>query len=277
MSVSIFIQTLNEEQNLPSCLDSVAWSDDIVVLDSLSTDHTEKICRERGVRFFAREYDGRGAHQNWAMNNIEFKHPWVFYLDADEHMTPELRAEIEKIATDPDEVRVAYFCGRKNMFRGRWLKFSMPPGYIMRFFMPAHIKFERMVNPTPHIEGPHGYLDNHFIHYNFSKGITEWLERHNRYSTYEAIEQSRAMKERGVTWTNLISSDANTRRLELKNLSFRLPFRPTLKFIMLYVFKLGFLDGRAGYTYCRLQSMYEQQICLKMKEMARAERGLAPS
>ena len=85
------------------------------------------------------------------------------------------------------------------------------------------------------------------------------------------------MKERGVRWSNLVSRDANTRRLELKNLSFRLPFRPTLKFIMLYVFKLGFLDGRAGYTYCRLQSMYEQQICLKMKEMARAERGLAPS
>ena len=75
-------------------------------------------------------------------------------------MTPELRAEIEKIATDPGEKRVAFFCGRKNMFRGKWLRFSMPPGYIMRFFRPDSIRFERMVNPTPHIDGPHGYLKN---------------------------------------------------------------------------------------------------------------------
>lgn len=277
MTVSIFIQTLNEEQNLPTCLDSVAWSDDIVVLDSLSTDRTEQICKERGVRFYAREYDGRGAHQNWAMKNINFKHKWVFYLDADEHMTPELRTEIESIAASDEEQRVAFFCGRKNMFRGRWLRFSMPPGYIMRFFQPGHISFERMVNPAPIIDGKHGYLQNHFIHYNFSKGITEWLERHNRYSTYEAIEQIKAIRQRPIRWANLFSGDRNTRRLELKNLSFRVPMRPTVKFLLLYFFKLGFLDGVPGFNYCRLQAMYERQICLKVQEIKRSQRGLTPS
>jgi glycosyltransferase involved in cell wall biosynthesis len=278
MTVSIFIQTLNEEQNLPSCLDSVAWSDDIVVLDSISKDQTEEICRQRGVRFFQRPYDGRGPHQNWAMENIDFKHEWVFYLDADEHMTPELREEICAIARSPGERRVAFFCGRKNMFRGRWLKHSMPPGYIMRFFKPRHIRFERLVNPTPIIDGPHGYLKNHFIHYNFSKGITEWLQRHNRYSTYEAVEQIRALRERPVEWSRaFFSKDANTRRLEAKNISFRMPFRPALKFILLYFLKMGFLDGRPGLTYCVLQAVYEYQICLKMEEIRRAERGDAPS
>lgn len=277
MCVSIFIQTLNEEQNLPSCLDSVGWSDDIVVLDSLSNDRTEEICKQRGVRFFARPYDGRGPHQNWAMENIQFKHRWVFYLDADEHMTPELCEEICRIARDENERRVAFFCGRKNMFRGRWLKRSMPPGYIMRFFRPESIRFERLVNPTPIINGPHGYLNEHFIHYNFSKGITEWLERHNRYSTYEAIEQIQALRERPVSWKALFSSDANTRRLEAKNFSFRMPMRPSLKFFLLYLVKLGFLDGRAGLTYCVLQALYEYEICLKMSEMRRAECGDAPS
>lgn len=277
MSVSIFIQTLNEEQNLPSCLDSVSWSDDVVVLDSISTDRTEEICRERGVRFFQRPYDGRGPHQNWAMEHIHFKHPWVFYLDADEHMTPELREEICAIASNLNEENVAFFCGRKNMFRGRWLKRSMPPGYIMRFFKPANIRFERLVNPTPIIGGSHGYLRHHFIHYNFSKGITEWLERHNRYSTYEAVEQIRALRERPVNWKALLSSDANTRRIEAKNISFRLPFRPTLKFLLLFFLKMGFLDGGPGLTYCVLQALYEYQICLKIEELRRAERGEAPS
>jgi len=277
MCVSIFIQTLDEEQNLPSCLDSVSWSDDIVVLDSLSTDRTAEICRQRGVRLFQRAYDGRGPHQNWAMKNIDFKNRWVFYLDADEHMTPELREEICKIAANEEESRVAFFCGRKNMFRGRWLRRSMPPGHIMRFFRPEHIRFERLVNPTPIIDGPHGYLRSHFIHYNFSKGITEWLQRHNRYSTYEAIEQIKALRERPVSWRALFSSDANTRRLEAKNISFRMPARPLLKFSLLYFLKLGFLDGRPGLTYCALQALYEYEICLKMAEMRRAERGEAPS
>lgn len=277
MCVSIFIQTLNEEQNLPSCLDSVRMCDDVVVLDSISTDRTEEICRQRGVRFFQRPYDGRGPHQNWAMERINFKYPWVFYLDADEHMTPELWEEVCRIAGDPKQKCVAYFCGRRNMFRGRWLKRSMPPGYIMRFFKPANIRFERLVNPTAIIDGTHGYLQNHFIHYNFSKGITEWLERHNRYSTYEAVEQIKALRDRPVRWRSLVSSDANTRRIEAKNISFRLPFRPLLKFILLYILKMGFLDGRPGLTYCVLQALYEYEICLKMVEMRRAERGEAPS
>lgn len=273
MPVSIFIQTLNEEDNLPGCLDSVAWSDDIVVLDSLSTDRTKAICEERGCRFFERAYDGRGPHQNWAMENIDFRHKWVFYLDADERMTPELREEIERIANDPDETRVAFYCGRRNMFMGRWLKRAMPPGHIMRFFQPPHIRFERLANPTPIIDGEHGYLKHHFIHYNFSKGLTEWFERHNRYSGYEATETVRALREHPVRFGDLLARDRIKRRYALKNLSFRMPGRPLLKFLYMYVLQLGFLDGRPGLTYCTLQMIYEYQIVLKVREIRRHERG----
>lgn len=273
MPVSIFIQTLNEEDNLPSCLDSVSWCDDIVVLDSLSTDTTKQICEDRGCRFFERAYDGRGPHQNWAMENIDFKHKWVFYLDADEHMTPELRAEIEAIADDEDERRVAFYCGRRNIFMGKWLKRAMPPGQIMRFFQPRHIRFARLANPTPTIDGEHGYLKQHFIHYNFSKGLTEWFQRHNRYSSYEATETVKALRENPVNLGDLFARDRIKRRYALKNLSFRMPGRPFLKFIYMYFLKLGLLDGRAGLTYCTLQAIYEYQIVLKVREIKRHERG----
>ena len=277
MSVSIFIQTLNEEENLHGLLDSVAWADDIVVLDSLSTDRTKEIATERGCRWFERPYDGRGPHQNWAMENIDFKHKWVFYLDADERMTSELCEEITRIAEDESIENVAYYCGRKNYFMGKWLKHAMPPGYIMRFFQPPKIRFARLANPVPTIDGPTGYLREHFIHYNFSKGLNEWFQRHNKYSTYEAIETIKALKERPVRWGELFSRDAYTRRMQLKNLSFRMPARPTLKFLYMYLLKLGILDGRPGLTYCILQAIYEYMICIKVREMQRIEKGLPGS
>jgi glycosyltransferase involved in cell wall biosynthesis len=285
MPVSIFIQTLDEEANLPGLLESVSFADDVVVLDSLSTDRTREVAEAGGARWFERAFDGRGPHQNWAMEHIEFRHRWVFYLDADERMTPELRAEIEAIADAWDSGErsrengdpVAYYCGRRNYFRGTWLKHAMPPGNIMRFFQPPHIRFARLANPTPTVDGEIGYLREHFIHHNFSKGLREWIERHNRYSTYEAQETIRALAENPVRLGNLFSGDRNTRRLELKNISFRAPFRPSLKFMYMYLLGRGFLDGGAGFTYCRLQAMYEYMIVLKVKELQREAKGLPGS
>jgi glycosyltransferase involved in cell wall biosynthesis len=285
MPVSIFIQTLDEEKNLPGLLESVAFADDIVVLDSLSRDGTRAVAEAAGARWFERKFDGRGPHQNWAMEHIDFRHRWVFYLDADERMTPELRAEIEAIADAWDRGEksreggdpVAYYCGRKNYFRGRWLRHAMPPGNIMRFFQPPRIRFERLANPAPVVDGNIGYLREHFIHYNFSKGLREWFERHNRYSTYEAQETIKALAERPVRLGNLLSPDRNTRRLELKNISFRLPFRPTIKFLYMYLLGRGFLDGSAGLAYCRLQAIYEAMIVLKVKELQREAKGLVGS
>ena len=279
MTISIFIQTLNEEENLPGLLESVSWADDVVVLDSLSNDRTREISEAAGARWFERAYDGRGNHQNWAMDNIKFKYRWVFYLDADERMTPELRREIELIAADwengskskENNDPVAFYCGRKNIFKGKWLKYAMPPGNIMRFFQPPNIRFARDANPVPTVDGSIGYLRKHFIHYNFSKGIREWIERHNRYSSYEAVETVRALKDNSVKIRNLFSTDRNTRRLELKNISFRMPMRPMLKFVYMYVLSRGFLDGRAGWTYCRLQAMYEYMIVLKVRELNRPD------
>jgi glycosyltransferase involved in cell wall biosynthesis len=272
--VSILILTLNEEQNLPACLDSVAWSDDVTVLDSLSTDRTTEIARERGARVVQRRFDNWSAHQNWAMENIEFRHRWVFYLDADERMTPELADEVRRIAADPKETRVAFFCPRKNFFMGRWIRHAMPPGMVMRFFKPPKIRFERLVNPTPVLAGPHGYLEGYLLHYNFSKGLTEWFDKHNKYSLFEAMEGRKLLRENLGTKPSLLSRDGALRRQALKNLSFRLPLRPFLKFGYMYFLERGILDGKAGLTYCTLQAIYEYMIVVKMRELDRKSRGL---
>jgi len=270
--VSILILTKNEEQNIEACLDSVRDFDDIVVFDSLSTDRTTALATAKGARVVERPFDNWAAHQNWGNQNIAFKHAWVFYLDADERMTPELRAEILAIAADPAHEAVAYFCGRKNYFMGRWIKHCYPPSHLMRYFRPEKVRFERLVNPTPVVDGKAGYLKHYFDHYNFSKGFTEWFDKHNRYSQWEAMEGIK-VRAGGGQGASLFSGDPALRRKALKQLSFKMPLRPGLKFVYLWLLKRGFLDGVPGLTYCLLQTIYEYQIDLKMKEIVLKEEG----
>ena len=274
MSLSILILTLNEESNLPECIRSVNWSDDIVVLDSFSSDRTVKIAEEMGARVVQRRFDNWSAHQNWALEHIPFKYPWVFYLDADERVTDDLKEELLAIARDSMRPPVAYYCGRRNMFMGRWIKHAMPPGMIMRFFRPSSVRFQRLVNPVPVIDGPHGYLSGMLIHYNFSKGISEWIDKHNRYSQLEAQEGMRLIHQREANEPGLLTADPALRRRALKNLSFKLPWRPLIKFLYFYVWQRGCLDGKPGFTYCVLQAFYEYMIVVKMRELERHEQGL---
>jgi glycosyltransferase involved in cell wall biosynthesis len=272
--ISVLILTLNEDSNLPSCLGSVSWCDDIVVLDSFSTDRTPSVAQEFGARVIQRKFDNWASHQNWAMANIRFKHKWVFYLDADERMTEDLRQEICAIAADQNEDRVAFYCGRKNYFMGKWIAHCYPPGFIMRFFKPSRIRFERLVNPTPIVDGKYGYLEKMFIHFNFSKGLSEWFDKHNKYSLLEAMEGMKLKNDCHFSLSALLSGDAAIRRKALKNLSFKMPLRSLLKFCYLYFLRLGFLDGHPGFIYCTLQSLYEYMIVLKMYEMERNEKNL---
>jgi glycosyltransferase involved in cell wall biosynthesis len=272
--VSVLVLTLNERQNIEGCLRSASRFDELVVLDSLSTDGTQDAATAMRARVVERGFDNWAAHQNWAMQNITFRNRWVFYLDADERMTESLADEVAEIAADSAHPRVAYYCGRRNFFMGRWIRHAMPPGMIMRFFRPERIRFERLVNPVPVIDGEHGYLKHMFDHYNFSKGLTEWFDKHNKYSYLEALEGLKLACGPAPRISQLLSRDAFSRRRALKELSFRMPMRPMAKFAWMYLLKGGFLDGRAGFDYCRLQSMYEAMIVMKMRELDRNRRGL---
>lgn len=274
-NTSVFIQTLNEEDNLPRCLNSLRWSDDIVVLDSLSTDRTAKIVETYGGRFYQRPYDGRAGNQNWAVENIEFKYPWVWYVDADEVTTSELAKEIQETCSAPSRPEVAYYVRRRNYFMGRWLKHGgMYDVWIARLWRPDKIRWQRDANPVAIIDGPTEYLKNDLIHYFFSKGIADWFARHNKYSSYEAIETIRSRADGDLGLRELFSKNPIVRRKALKRVSFRLPARPFAKFSYMYLLRAGFLDGKAGLTYAAMLSVYEYLICLKVIELQRREKGL---
>jgi glycosyltransferase involved in cell wall biosynthesis len=273
VSVSVLILTLNEETNIQACLDSLSWCEDIVVLDSLSTDRTCEHARERGARVVERPFDNWSAHQNWAVGNIAFRHPWVLYLDADERCTPELRDEVLRRAV-PEAPEAAFRVRRKDFFMGRWLKHAqLYPTWLVRVFRPPRIRYERLVNPVAVIDGPAGELSAHIMHYPFSHGVSHWIARHNRYSDMEAIEAAKLGK-RLASPANLWSSDPNERRRALKDLFFQLPGRPLIKFLYYYAWRRGFLDGRAGLTYATLQAIYEYMIACKSIELERRRRGL---
>lgn len=272
--ISVLILTKNEEINLPHCLASLAWCDDIVVLDSGSTDRTVEIARDFGARVVHRNFDNWSAHLNWAGAEISFKHEWLYYSDADEMMPEDLREELHCIARDGEGreaalLPVAYRLRYKNFFMGRWIKHcGIYPVWVLRFYRPSKVRWERLVNPTAVVSGLEGKLVGHFHHYSFRKGLSHWVEKHNSYSTQEALESLKSLRAGRVPWGDLMPwKGPSVRRVALKELSFRMPFRSQLRFVYMYFWKLGFLDGRAGYHYCKLLSIYEYLIEMKMREM----------
>lgn len=274
MSVSVLILTLNEEINLEACLEALSWSDDIVVYDSLSTDRTVQIAEGRGARVVRRAFDNWSTHQNWAVANIEFRHPWVLYLDADERCSPDLRDEIRRVAL-PEAAESAFRIRRKDFFMGRWLKRAqLYPVWIVRLFRPRNIRYERLVNPVARVDGPTGVIQAHIDHYPFSHGVGHWLARHNQYSDMEAIEAAKLRDSFDLDARALWSRDPNERRRALKEIFQRMPGRPLIKFLYCYVWRRGFLDGRAGFTYAVLQAMYEYMISCKLIEIQRRRQGL---
>jgi glycosyltransferase involved in cell wall biosynthesis len=267
--------TLNEEINIAECIESVTWSDDIVVFDSLSTDKTKAIAESKGARVVEREFDNWSSHQNWAMEYVDFKNPWVFYIDADERCPKGIAEEILCLAT-PDSKFAAYRVRRRDYFMGQWLKRAqLYPTWLVRLFRPERMRFERLVNPIPVVDGLTGDLSNDLIHYPFSHGISHWVARHNNYSDMEAQENQNSGTHKKINIINgLTSSDPNLRRAVQKELFYKIPARPLIKFIYYYFFRRGFLDGRAGFVYSVLQAFYEYLIVLKKKELERRERGL---
>lgn len=274
MGASVLILTLNEEKNLPACLESVRWSDDIVVFDSFSTDRTMEVAKAANARVVQTRFDNERVHRAESLK-VGFKHDWVYNPDADEITPPELAEEILSVTGDPRNPVVAYRVRRKDMFMGRWLKHSsLYPTWAVRLFRPAFISFERNINLKYVIGGPEGRLRNHYLHYSFNNGLDAWVEKHNRYSRLEAMELLSKARP-GLCWRELASGSAVERRRALKELSFSFPCRGLLRFLYTYFLKLGFLDGWPGYHYCVLLSFYEHLISLKSQEAECRSKGLS--
>jgi len=268
--ISVLVLTKNEEQDLPGCLESVAWCDDVHVYDSFSIDKTVEIAREAGAHVCQRVFDNWAAHQNWGLRNIRFRHEWVLYIDADERVTPELASSVMQAVEAPGD-KVAFRVHRRDFFLGTWLKHVQTSAFYLRLFRPEKMHYERLVNPVSIPDGPLGELSGHLDHFPFSKGMSHWVNRHNSYSTLEA-EQIISNRQKRLKFSMakaFTASDFHERRYHQKELFYRLPGRPLIKFAYSYMVKRGFLDGRAGFTYSILQSLYEYLIVLKVRELER--------
>lgn len=272
LPISVVILTFNEELNIRDCLASCAWCDDVHVLDSGSKDRTAEIARAMGATVHVNKFKSFGEQRNWAIDHIPCKHPWHFHLDADERFTPDLLVELAR-RLGPDGSAsdcAAYQCPSKMILMGRWLKWSGGyPSYQVRLFRYGQCRFVDFGHgQREDTTGTIGVIDTPYMHYNFSKGLLEWFYKHNDYSSREGNEALIIYAGGRPTFKQLISGDGVSRRRSWKNMSYFLVGRSIWRFLYNYVYRLGLLDGIAGFRYCAMISSYEYWTELKIKEKA---------
>ncbi len=264
--ISVLILTKNEERDLQACLQSVAWSDDVHVLDSFSDDATVSIARAAGAQVRSRTCDGYASQRNAGLG-LAFRHDWVLVLDADERVPAELAAEMEEfVAQAPSSVSAARM-RRRDLWWGRWLRHAQMSPFYVRLLRRGRARYEREVNEVLVVDGEIRELQGHFDHFPFSKGLDHWIAKHNTYSRMEAeLICADAIVE--PRWgTALFARDFNLRRLHQKAIFYRLPARPVIKFLYLMLARRAFLDGAPGVRYAILQAIYEYFIVLKTREL----------
>jgi len=278
--VSVLIPAKNEEINLPACLESLNRADEVFVVDSQSSDHSVEIAKNYDANVVQFYFNGRWPKKkNWSLDNLPFRNDWVLIVDCDERISPELWDEIAlAIQTSSYE---GYYLNRKVFFLGKWIRYGGKyPDWNLRLFKHKKGRYENLsteeirntgdneVHEHVILDGKVGYLKNDMLHIDF-RDLYHWLERHNRYSNWEArvyLNLLNGKDDSGTIGANLFG-DAVQRKRFLKTLWVRLPFKPTLRFILFYFIRLGFLDGKAGYIYGRLLSQYEYQIGVKLYEL----------
>lgn len=274
--LTVIVCTLNEEMNIRRCLQSVAWADQRLVVDSLSHDQTAGIARSLDAEVVEHEWTGYSGQKNWALANLPIRHEWVFFLDADERVSPELAVCLREIVLSDQATCAGYYVPRRMIFLGRWLRRSWwYPDYNLRLFKHGKGRFEkRLVHETVVLDGKAGYLKSDLIH-DDQRDIATYVGRLNRYSSLEAQEMRRALVEQGSpdfrpSWQG---GWAARRRALKERVWYRLPFKPTIRFIWTMVFRMGFLDGREGMIFTGLAMINDWLADAKVYERLLAQQG----
>jgi glycosyltransferase involved in cell wall biosynthesis len=267
--VSVLILTKNEQQDLPGCLASVSWCDDIHIFDSFSDDNTLEIAKNAGAKITQRKFDNYASQRNTSLTEIHYKHEWIFILDADERIPENLKIElihrVKNVSKDVNGFRIR----RRDFLGTTWLKNAQISPFFIRLVRKNKALYHREINEVIEIEGEVDQLDSFFDHYPFSKGYQHWLEKHNIYSSMEAkrwIEEYETKMQFSLK-TAIFSKDFSEKRYHQKGLFYKLPFRPLIKWLYMVIIRRSFLDGKAGITYATLQCIYEYFIVLKTKEL----------
>ncbi len=232
--LTVIVPTFNEEENLQECLESVSWADEIMVVDSGSTDATLEIARQFTDRILVHEYINSATQKNWAIPQAT--HPWVMIVDSDERVTPQLKREIEETLVAPQHQ--GYSIGRFNHFLGHPLRhggWSPREDRNIRLFMRDKGRYEdKEVHADVLVEGTVGHLKNPLIHYSY-RTLDQYFRKMERYTRWAAMDISKS--KRRVRWHHVT-------------------LRPLGDFLRLYFMKLGFLDGFPGLIIALLSAYY---------------------
>jgi glycosyltransferase involved in cell wall biosynthesis len=274
--VSVLIPIKNEAENLARCLACVQWADEIFVVDSQSTDSSAEIAERHGAKIVQFKFNGSWPKKkNWALEHLPFKNDWVFILDADEVLPGQAEDEIRNAIRDANTT-AGYWINRRFFFLGRWLRHSYYPNWNLRLFRHSLGRYERLtvaetrsgdneVHEHVIVKGPTARLRCEIDHYAFPS-IEVFIEKHNRYSNWEARVSADKFLHGS---SDELSAAPVERRRQLKMLSHHLPFRPLLRFLYIYIWQKGFLDGRDGYYFARLHAIYEFLSVAKTYELRR--------
>jgi glycosyltransferase involved in cell wall biosynthesis len=267
-NITAVVLTYNEEGNIRHCLKHLLWASRIVLVDSGSTDRTVEYAKKSGCDIYHNPWPGFADQRNWALDHTDVETEWVVFIDADEEVTRPMQEEICRTLKETDYS--AFYICYKVMFFGKWVKRSSSyPVWHPRIVRKNHVRFKNA--PTGHGEawdviGKVGHITEPYVHYSFSKGLSFWLEKHNRLSTIECEAYFDAKRTPLRAMSDLLARDRHKRRQGLRALSYYLPFRPFFRFFHQLIIRGGILDGPAGWTYCGLYLAYEIMISAKIRE-----------
>ena len=273
------IPTRNEEANLPFALESVrGWAKEIFVLDSGSTDATQEIAERLGATFVHHDWEGYAAQKNWGLDNLPITQPWVFILDADEVITPQLRDELLRVAQADSCEENGFYVNRFFIFLGKRIRHcGYYPSWNLRFFRRGKARYEvRAVHEHMIVDGKIGYL-KHDMEHNDRRGMEYYIAKHNQYSTLEARELFRIEQEQahGTMKYSPFGGPIERRRWVKHVVWPKLPAKWLFRWLYMYIFRLGILDGMVGWHFCLFLASYEHQITLKLAELRREAKAQA--
>ena len=242
MKISAIIPTFNEEDHIIAAIESLAWADEIIVVDSFSTDNTVALAQSKGVKILQRNYEYSASQKNWAIPQASYD--WVFILDADERVEDNLKKEISNIKNSQTK-NDAYWIPRQNHFMGKKIRFSGWQGdKVIRLFNRTKCHYEdKQVHAEIICRGSIGKLKSPLMHYTF-KSVAHYMEKWDRYSSWSAQDHQG-------------SSPPNF---------FHFVVKPTFRFFRDFILRGGILDGRIGYIVCKLSSMGVFMRYVKMQE-----------
>lgn len=280
LPITVLLAVKNEAVNLPKCLAALGPVERIVVLDSHSTDATVQIATSLGAEVI--QFDYRGGYpkkRQWALENVPVRTPWVLLLDADEVVPDLLWKEIGAAIAQPGP-NVAFAIVKGFHFLGRPMRRGGFSHAAVLLFRTGKARFERLfedditgmdmeVHERVLVDGPIGYLKEHLIHEDF-KGLQAYIDRHNKYSTWEATLRHRYLQSGSYGQETIqprLFGNAQERRRALKAMVVRFPLEHWVWFVWHYFVRLGCLEGRRGLVACQIRASYIAQVRAKMFEI----------